>query len=87
MSKPKNNIVLNTTCFLEHKKRNLCCNNKSCRLWINSKNDLNCCAVATKSGTKTLQEVGEIFNVTRMRICQIEKSIMEKLFNSKNFIN
>ena len=87
MSKSKNSVVLNTTCFTEHKKRNLQCNNKNCRLWINSANDLNCCAIATTSDIKTLQEVGEIFSVTRMRICQIEKSIMEKLFNSKNFMN
>lgn len=27
----------------------------------------------------TLQEIGELFDVTRMRICQIEKSIMKKM--------
>jgi DNA-directed RNA polymerase sigma subunit (sigma70/sigma32) len=27
----------------------------------------------------TLQEIGEIFDVTRMRICQIEKSVMRKM--------
>lgn len=27
----------------------------------------------------TLQEIGEIFDVTRMRICQIEKTVLQKL--------
>lgn len=29
----------------------------------------------------TLEKVGELFNVTRMRICQIEKNIIDKLKN------
>ena len=35
--------------------------------------------LAAKEGPMTLQEIGEIFDVTRMRICQIEKSIMKKM--------
>ena len=31
---------------------------------------------------RTLQEIGEVFNLTRMRICQIEKSILGKLKSS-----
>jgi len=33
----------------------------------------NCVILAAEDGPMTLQEVGDIFNVTRMRICQIEK--------------
>jgi hypothetical protein len=33
----------------------------------------------TQDGPKTLQEVGEVFGLTRMRICQIEKAIFEKI--------
>lgn len=68
-----------TTCFSEHKKRNLCCKKEDCRLWIESKEDLNCTAIAAEGGEHTLQEIGDIFGVTRMRICQMEKIILKSL--------
>lgn len=41
---------------------------------------LNCAVLAAKrEDTRTLQEIGDIFGVTRMRICQIEKAVMSKL--------
>ncbi len=84
----KNNslpIIQNTTCSNEHKKRNLKCEKKDCRLWIDSESHLNCTVIGSKNGPLTLQEIGEIFGVTRMRICQIEKSIMKKLLSSEYF--
>tara|TARA_Y100000593_G_scaffold91046_1_gene178865 strand:- start:12 stop:290 length:279 start_codon:yes stop_codon:yes gene_type:complete len=74
-------IILNTTCFAEHKKRNLKCLNKECKLWTEHKESLNCTIIAAKEGSKTLQEIGDIFGVTRMRVCQIEKSILNKLLS------
>ena len=63
-------------CSLEKKK----CNVEKCRYWINSKEFMNCCIVGAKSSEKiTLQNIGEIFKVTRMRICQIEKIAVKKL--------
>jgi hypothetical protein len=75
-------ILLNTTCFYEHKKRELGCKKDACRHWIDCKQHQNCTIIASESGPKTLQEIGDIFSVTRMRICQIEKTILSKLFNS-----
>ena len=40
---------------------------------------MNCTLVAAKKGTMTLQEIGDIFGVTRMRICQLEKRIIRKI--------
>jgi hypothetical protein len=75
----KNNIVTGTTCFSEHKKRNLSCKNNNCRLWMESAVDLNCTVIASESGEYTLQAIGDKFGLTRMRICQLEKEILVNL--------
>ena len=84
MPKPPDKIRLNTTCFAEHKKRNLDCQNKDCKFWLEYSECNNCTIIATAAGPHTLQQIGDIFGVTRMRICQIEKAIFKKLMNSKD---
>ena len=44
-------------CYNYYNKTNKQCDKKSCRYWINSKNNSNCCAVSAESGNKTLQEL------------------------------
>ena len=63
--------------FCEQEKIN--CQKKSCEYWIEHNASNNCTITASKFGPMTLQQIGEIFGVTRMRICQIEKSILEKI--------
>ena len=70
--------VKGTTCFAEHEKRSLTCERSTCRMWINDGGNLNCCLVKAKE-PHTLQEIGDLFGVTRMRICQLEKSILRKV--------
>jgi DNA-directed RNA polymerase sigma subunit (sigma70/sigma32) len=64
------------------------CKRQNCRYWISNLKNKNCALVtADQSTNMTLEEVGNIFNVTRMRICQIEKKAINKiksLFNSKS---
>ena len=69
-------------CFKIHKMEKKACKNSKCRFWINCKTHNNCTIIAANEGPMTLQEIGEIFGVTRMRICQIEKSILGKLKSS-----
>lgn len=66
-------------CYNYYNKTNKQCDKKSCRYWMDSKSNANCCVVSAESGNKTLQEIGEIYNITRMRVCQIEKKIITKI--------
>ena len=70
---------LHLTCFGAHENLGVLCKKKECRQWIASKENYNCTILAAKTGPMTLQQIGDIFSVTRMRICQIEKIIIQKL--------
>ncbi len=71
--------VQDMTCFKAHKECKKQCQKNSCRYWIDHPKSQNCTLIASDTGPHTLQQIGEIFGVTRMRICQIEKSILKKL--------
>ena len=77
-------IVKNTTCFKEHKKFGKECKNKSCRQWVSCAEYLNCAVIAAEKGSRTLQEIGDLHGLTRMRICQIEKSALRKIKEKLN---
>ena len=72
-------IIKNTTCFAEHKKRSVSCQKTSCKNWMKHSDSLNCAVLGATTGKWILKDIGEIFGVTRMRICQIEKEILNKL--------
>lgn len=80
----KNNFE-NTTCFTAHKQCKKNCNIKKCRYWHNLNDHNNCIINASNSKDEyTLEEIGDFFNVTRMRICQIEKIAKNKLKENYN---
>jgi hypothetical protein len=66
-------------CFKKHSASKTVCNNKCCKNWINHNSSYNCAILLAKEGPKTLQEIGNLFGLSRMRIHQIEKSIHKKL--------
>ena len=66
-------------CFEYYANQSKTCQKKSCRYWINCKHDQNCTIISAKKGPKTLQDIGAIYNITRMRVCQIEKNIIAKI--------
>ena len=66
-------------CYEMHDSGKIDCQNKSCRQWINCKQHQNCTLIASKSGPMSLQEIGDIMGVTRMRSCQMEKRIVQKI--------
>ena len=74
-----NKILTDTTCFNEHKKANKKCEKLNCRYWLDCSMHNNCVILASEKGPRTLQEIGDLNGLTRMRICQIEKSALGKL--------
>ena len=66
-------------CFEAHECYRAHCKKQECRQWIDYEDSMNCTIIAARRGPMTLQEIGNIFGVTRMRICQIEKKIIKKV--------
>lgn len=66
-------------CYQLHESNTVTCNNKTCRMWIKAEDHQNCTIIASKKGPMSLQQIGDILGVTRMRICQIEKKVVQKL--------
>ena len=73
------NSLNEITCFFAHKKLNKNCQNKKCRYWHELDSNNNCIINKSSDSPHTLQEIGDLFNITRMRICQIEKQTLEKI--------
>jgi len=67
------------TCWESNEENNISCKNKKCRLWLACKTSRNCTIIAAKEGPKTLQEIGNLHELTRMRICQVEKEALRKI--------
>ena len=68
-----------TTCWETNEANKTPCKNKECRLWLACESKQNCTIVAAKEGPKTLQQIGDLHNLTRMRICQVEKEALRKI--------
>ena len=65
-------------CYKKHNRSKIKCEKTSCRYNINMPECENCVLIAANR-KYTLQEVGDVYGVTRMRICQIEKRTLTKL--------
>ena len=76
-------------CFELCNNKNVSCRKTECRYWIDHEKSKNCTVIGASEGPMTLQEIGDIFGVTRMRICQIEKKILEKITSnfSKDYLH
>jgi hypothetical protein len=68
-----------TTCWQTNEANDTPCKNKSCRLWLKCKAKQNCTIVAAQEGSLTLQKIGDLHELTRMRICQVEKEALRKI--------
>ena len=75
------------TCYELHDMHNTPCKKSDCRHWIDLKSCNNCVLISAKNGPKTLQEIGDMYGITRMRICQIEKNAIGKLLKKRNYMD
>lgn len=73
------NVVPGVTCYAAHAQYEVSCQRTACQHWIKSPDNKNCVIIAAKNGSHTLEEIGLMYDLTRMRICQIEKSIIQKI--------
>ena len=71
-------------CHQVHDKLQIPCGKTSCKYWIENPACQNCTIIASSNGSLTLQEIGDIFGVSRMRVCQIEKTILKKIKNTSS---
>ena len=71
-------------CYTEVREKKVPCAQEGCRHFLHSEKNYNCAILAAEKGPLTLQEIGDIFGVSRMRICQIEKTILKKIKKSAN---
>ncbi len=69
----------NYDCIKEIKNAGRPCDRSECRHYFNCEAQSNCSVLAAESGPMTLQEIGNNFNLSRMRICQIEKNLLKKI--------
>lgn len=77
----KLNVLNDVTCYEAMNKSSCQCQRKSCSQWIDFSRGKNCMMITTQGGPLTLNEIGKIYGLTRMRICQIEKNIYQKIRN------
>lgn len=64
-------------CFEKNSRKGTQCAQRGCRYWISHPGEMNCTLIAASRGPMTLQQIGEIMGVTRMRVCQLEKRILD----------
>ena len=69
----------NELCYERNLRQSSACTRRECRYWIAHAGAVNCTLVAASRGPMTLQQIGEIIGVTRMRVCQLEKKILREI--------
>ena len=79
------NNIDDFSCFKAHEIKNKMCKNQKCRHWHNL-NEFNNCILnkINENEPYTFQDIGDLFDITRMRICQIEKHAISKLKTKLN---
>lgn len=67
------------TCVETIKEKQVACKKIDCRYNLKSDKSLSCAMIAAEEGPLTLQEIGDFYGISRMRVCQIERAILKKI--------
>ena len=79
------NDLKKISCFEAHSSKKKSCKIEKCRYWHDIEASYNCILnKVNEENDLTLQEIGDLFSITRMRVCQIEKQTLKKIKKSKN---
>ena len=67
-------------CLKKCLRQNKTCEQKDCRVWVDHKDDLNCCLLSVeKYGNMTLEETAKRLNLSIVRVKQIQDAAIQKL--------
>ena len=75
-----------SSCVEIIKESQASCKKIDCRYNLNSQKNLSCALIAAEKGPLTLQEIGDYYGISRMRVCQIERAILKKLRDKKGIL-
>ena len=81
MTEEENNLKVLPSCSQACYKKNKTCETSSCRYWVDYKKELNCSLISAHfAGPMTLREVSERLGISLVRVSQLEKQAIKKLF-------
>ena len=64
-------------------RKNTICEEAGCRLWVDYKEDFNCCLVSIyENGNMTLRQIGDRLGISFARVKQIETEALRKIRKS-----
>jgi hypothetical protein len=58
------------------------CQKSNCKYWFGDVEFKNCSIGAAANGGHTFADIGQVFNISRAKVCQIERSIFDVLRKS-----
>jgi hypothetical protein len=59
------------------------CISKSCRYYITSEQDFNCCLISARKGPQSLREISNKIGISYVSVHQLEEKILSKLKKRK----
>jgi len=73
--------VLNQKCYELVAEHSVPCNRKSCSAWVKTEEYKNCSILASER-KHTLEEISNMFDISRMRICQIQYDSIKQIHSA-----